>query len=154
MAETRIHPETGKTLKRGVRPMLVQYGSMIREVEVPGWYPDGGGDDDAIHNGADLRQADEAFAELRKAYAAHVKKVRLSLNLTQEEAGEIIGGGKRAFQKYESGKAPPSDAAVGLIEILAKSPKQLEVLRSLRQTPAEGGVRRKAGHKRAERLSA
>lgn len=153
MAETRIHPETGKTLRRDVRPMLVQFGSMFREVQLPGWYaePD---DDNSIHNGADMKAVDEAFADLRKAYAAHVRKVRLSLNLTQEEAGEIIGGGKRAFQKYESGKAPPSDAAVGLIEILAKSPKQLEVLREIRQAPAEGGMRRKAGHKRAERLSA
>ena len=151
MAETRIHPETGKTLKRDVRPMLVQYGSLSREVQLPGWYPDGDSDDDAIHSGADLKAADEAFAELRKAYAAHVRKVRLSLNLTQEEAGEIIGGGKRAFQKYESGKAPPSDAAVGLIEILAKSPKQLEVLRSVRQVPAAGRMRGRAGHKRPER---
>jgi HTH-type transcriptional regulator/antitoxin MqsA len=145
MTETRIHPETGKTLKRGVRPMLVQYGSMSREVDVPGWYPDGDGD--AIHSGADLKTADEAFAELRKAYAAHVRKVRLSLNLTQEEAGEIIGGGKRAFQKYESGTAPPSDAAVGLIEILAKSPKQLEVLRALRRSAGTGRVAKKAGHR-------
>jgi len=152
MTDTRIDPETGKTLKRDVRPMLVQYGSMSREVQLPGWYPDD--EDEGIHTGVDLKAADEAFAELRQAYAAHVRKVRLSLNLTQEEAGEIIGGGKRAFQKYESGKAPPSDAAVGLIEILAKSPKQLEVLRALRLRPGAGETVRKAGHKRRERLSA
>jgi len=152
MTDTRIDPETGKTLKRDVRPMLVQYGSMSREVQLPGWYPDD--EDEGIHTGVDLKAADEAFAELRQAYAAHVLKVRLSLNLTQEEAGEIIGGGKRAFQKYESGKAPPSDAAVGLIEILAKSPKQLDVLRALRLRPDGGETVRKAGHKRAERLSA
>jgi HTH-type transcriptional regulator/antitoxin MqsA len=120
MAETRIHPITGKLLKRDVRPMVVQYGSLARKVEAPGWYPDDDGD--AIHTGADLKAADEAYAELRAAYAAHVKEVRTSLDLTQEEAGEIIGGGKRAFQKYESGTAPPSDAAVGLIEILWNEP--------------------------------
>jgi len=27
------------------------------------------------------------------------------------EAGRIIGGGRRAFQKYESGATPPSEAA-------------------------------------------
>jgi transcriptional regulator with XRE-family HTH domain len=47
------------------------------------------------------------------------------LGLTQEEAGVIIGGGKRAFQKYESGRTPPSDAAVGLIEILARHPEEV-----------------------------
>lgn len=150
MAETRIHPETGKTLKRDVRPMLVQYGSMSREVQLPGWYavPD---DDNSIHSGADLKAADEAFAELRKAYAAHVKKVRLSLNLTQEEAGEIIGGGKRAFQKYESGKAPPSDAAVALIEILARHPDEVEKIREMRRNIGVGPVVKTAGHRRRER---
>lgn len=152
MADTRIHPVTGRLLKRDVRPMIVQYGSMAREVDLPGWYPDDDGD--AVHTGVDLREADEAYAELRKQYAAHVREVRKSLGLTQVEAGEIIGGGKRAFQKYESGKAPPSDAAVGLIEILARSPKQLEVLRSIRRKPVGGGAVRKAGHKRPERAVA
>src|SRR5215218_4534461 len=132
MVDSRIHPETGKLLKRGVRPMVVHYGSLVREVDVPGWYPEEE-DGDAVHSGADLRAADEAFAELRAAYAAHVREVRKSLGLTQEEAGEIIGGGRRAFQKYESGKAPPSDAAVGLIEILAIDPNKVELLRSIRR---------------------
>jgi HTH-type transcriptional regulator/antitoxin MqsA len=60
--------------------------------------------------------------------------VRKKLGLTQEEAGVIIGGGKRAFQKYESGRTPPSDAAVGLIEILARHPEEVATLRSFRMT--------------------
>jgi HTH-type transcriptional regulator/antitoxin MqsA len=75
---------------------------------------------------------DEAFKELREAYAARIKTVRKKLGLTQEEAGVIIGGGKRAFQKYESGRTPPSDAAVGLIEILARHPEEVATLRSFR----------------------
>lgn len=59
----RIHPETGATLRRGVRRQTVRYGSMAREVEVPGWYPEGGGD--GIHTGLDLTEADRAFRELR-----------------------------------------------------------------------------------------
>jgi DNA-binding transcriptional regulator YiaG len=88
---------------------------------VPGWYPEGDGD--AIHSGEDLRAYNEAFKE-REAYAARIKTVRKKLGLTQEEAG-VIGGGKRAFQKYESGRTPPSDAAVGLIEILARHPEEV-----------------------------
>jgi HTH-type transcriptional regulator/antitoxin MqsA len=99
-------------------------------VDVPGWYPEGDGD--AIHSGADLRVFNEAFKELREAYAARIKTVRKKLGLTQEEAGVIIGGGKRAFQKYESGRTPPSDAAVGLIEILARHPEEVATLRSFR----------------------
>lgn len=130
MIETRIHPETGQELRRDTRPQTVCVGSLSRVVEVSGWYPDGDGD--AIHSGEDLRAYNEAFKTLREEYAAHIKSVRKKLGLTQEEAGIIIGGGKRAFQKYESGRTPPSDAAVGLIEILARHPEEVAMLRSLR----------------------
>jgi len=133
VTDTRVHPETGKVLRRCVRAQTVSFGSMSRIVDVQGWYPDD--DSDSIHSGGDLKTSDEAFRELRTAYAAHVKAVRKRLNLTQEEAGRIIGGGRRAFQKYESGATPPSDAAVGLLEILNRHPEEVETLRSLR-TPA------------------
>ncbi len=130
MAETRIHPETGETLRRGVRRQVVRYGSLAREVEVPGWYPEGDGD--AVHTGADLAESDRVYRELREQYAQRVREVRKRLKLSQEEAGRIIGGGKRAFQKYESGATPPSDAAVGLIELLMRHPEEVETLRALR----------------------
>ncbi len=137
MADARVHPETGKLLRRDVRPQTISVGSMSSVVDVPGWYPDDDGD--SIHTGADLRASDEAFQALRTAYAAHVKAVRKKLKLTQEEAGRIIGGGRRAFQKYESGATPPSDAAVGLLEILARHPEEVETLRRLRTaTPTAG----------------
>ncbi len=37
--ETRIHPETGKVLRREVRQQFVRVGSLSQMVEVPGWYP-------------------------------------------------------------------------------------------------------------------
>jgi HTH-type transcriptional regulator/antitoxin MqsA len=137
MTETRIHPETGKTLRRGIRPQTVSFGSMTRVVDVPGWYPDD--DSDSMHSGSDLFESDRVFQELRADYAAHVRKVRKRLRLTQEEAGELIGGGRRAFQKYESGAMPPSDAAVGLIEVLDRHPEEVEFLRSIR-SPAPSGI--------------
>src|SRR5690606_22382196 len=113
-----------------VRPQTVKFGSMTRIVEAPGWYPDD--DSDSIHSGADLAESDRAFQELKAEYAAHVRKVRKRLKLTQEEAGHLIGGGRRAFQKYESGIMPPSDAAVGLIELLHRHPEEVEFLKSIR----------------------
>ena len=130
MTETRIHPETGRTLRRDVRPQVVAFGSMRRTVDVPGWYPDDDGD--SIHTGAELAESDRVFQDLKAAYAAHVRRIRKRLKLTQEEAGRIIGGGRRAFQKYESGATPPSDAAVGLIELLERHPEEIEFLRSIR----------------------
>lgn len=130
MTETRIHPETGRTLRRDTRPQVVVFGSMSRMVDVPGWYPED--DSDSIHTGAELVESDRVFQELKAAYAAHVRRVRKRLKLTQEEAGRIIGGGRRAFQKYESGATPPSDAAVGLIELLERHPEEIAFLRSIR----------------------
>lgn len=130
MSETRIHPETGSTLRRDVRLQVVAFGSMRRTVDVPGWYPDDDGD--SIHTGAELAESDRVFQDLKVAYAAHVRRIRKRLKLTQEEAGRIIGGGRRAFQKYESGTTPPSDAAVGLIALLERHPEEIEFLRSIR----------------------
>jgi HTH-type transcriptional regulator/antitoxin MqsA len=130
MEETRIHPETGETLRRDVRRERIAYGPLWREVDLPGWYPEGEGD--AVHSGVDLAEADRVFKELKKEYGAHVRKVRKALGLTQEEAGRLIGGGKRAFQKYESGATPPSEAAMGLIEVLARHPEAMETLRAVR----------------------
>lgn len=133
MSETQIHPVTGKVLRRDVRPQTVVVGSLSRTLDVPGWYPDD--DSDGVHSGVDLKEMDEVYKALRGQYAARVKAVRKKLGLTQEEAGVIIGGGKRAFQKYESGRTPPSDAAVGLIELLARHPEEVATLRKFRLAP-------------------
>ena len=135
MSNTRIHPETGKTLRRDVRPQTVAFASMSCVVDVPGWYPHD--DSDSIHTGAELAASDAAYLELRKTYGLRVRAVRKKLKLTQEEAGRIIGGGRRAFQKYERGATPPSDAAIGLIEILARHPEDLEILREVRTVSSE-----------------
>ena len=131
MGQTRIHPKTGEVLCRDTRLQTLSVGSLSREVEVPGWYPEDNGD--SIHSGAELQAIDQAYLELRAAYAARVKAVRKKLGLTQEEAGRIIGGGRRAFQKYERGTMQPSEAAVGLIEILDRHPEELTTLRNIRR---------------------
>lgn len=130
MTETRFHPETGKRLTRQTRREIVAFGPLKREVEVQGWYPDD--DSDSLHTGADLKQANAAFKDLRAAYPGHVKTIRKKLGLTQEKAGLLIGGGKRAFQKYEAGTLLPSDAAMGLLEILNQRPDAIAILETLR----------------------
>lgn len=157
MTQTRIHPETGQVLSRSFRDQTVSVGSLSRTIEVPGWYSDD--DSDSIHSGADLQTLNDTYKELRVAYAARVKAVRKKLRLTQEEAGRIIGGGRRAFQKYESGTTPPSDAAVGLLEILDRHPEELETLKSIRSRTSPTGLfteampqgRAESGTRRARR---
>ncbi len=72
--ETRVHPVTGKALRRDVRAQVVSLGSVSRTVGVPGWYPED--DSDPIHSGADLAESDRAFRELRATGAACGDEVR------------------------------------------------------------------------------
>jgi HTH-type transcriptional regulator / antitoxin MqsA len=129
---SRIHPQTGEQLNRDTRPMSVRVGPFTEEVMVAGWYPEGAGD--AIHTGADLAAYEAARKRLAMQYAAHLRASRKRWRLTQEQAGKLIGGGKRAFQKYETGKALPTEAAVGLIELLNADAENLERLRRIRAT--------------------
>lgn len=131
MTDTRIHPVTGQVLSRKVRMQTVAFGSLSAEVEVPGWYPED--DSDSIHSGRDLAKKEEVFQELREAYGKRVRQIRKDLKLTQVEAGKIVGGGPRAFQKYERGVMAPSEAAIGLLEILSIDPEKLSVLKGLRK---------------------
>jgi len=64
-----------------------------------------------------------------------IRRIRKKLRLTQEAAGLVIGGGPRAFQKYESGDLLPSRAISSALVLLDHDPKALAVLRA-RQSKA------------------
>jgi len=157
MTDIRIHPVTGQALSRQVRMQTVTFGSLSKEVEVPGWYPED--DSDSIHSGRDLEKKEEVFQELRQAYGQRVRKIRKDLKLTQVEAGSIVGGGPRAFQKYESGVMAPSEAAIGLLEILSVDPSKLSILKGLRKINSSisevvEAKRRVSRHSRRDQASA
>jgi len=69
--ETMIHPETGETLYRDVRPIKYTYKSESVIVDQPGWYPKNGNDYDGILSQEDSRVADKA---LRIMKARHQQK--------------------------------------------------------------------------------
>jgi DNA-binding transcriptional regulator YiaG len=61
------------------------------------------------------------------------RKVPLSesvvrLRLSQRKAGELLGGGPRAFQKYESGEVMVSAAMSNLLRLLDKDPRRVKEL--------------------------
>jgi HTH-type transcriptional regulator/antitoxin MqsA len=128
--KTQIHPETGATLHRDRRRKTVHFGGLSKTVDVEGWYPDGDGD--SIHTGAELAPVEAALRELKEQFPDHIRASRKRWKLTQEQAGAILGGGKRAFQKYETGQAVPTYAAIALIELVNASPENLEILKRLR----------------------
>lgn len=129
--KTRLHPETGETLERGYRPLLIAYKGLDETVNMPGWYPKNG--DDGIFSKEDRKVYGKALRRLKARYEKlllpeEIKSVRKKLHLSQEEAGVRIGGGPRAFQKYESGDVLPSRAISNLLTILGKEPAMLNLL--------------------------
>ena len=61
-----------------------------------------------------------------------IRRIRKKLHLTQQAAGLLIGGGPRAFQKYESGDLLPSRAISSALILLAHNPEALDVLKARR----------------------
>lgn len=130
-SEVKLHPETGKELVRAVYSRNISYKGLSKTIEMPGWYTRNG--DDAIYTKNDLREYDKAIKQLKAEYeqilsSTQIKEIRKKLKLTQAEAGKLIGGGPRAFQKYESGEILPSKAASNLLRLLDKSPSLLKEL--------------------------
>jgi HTH-type transcriptional regulator/antitoxin MqsA len=126
----RLHPDTGANLTRGVRPTTVEYrrGSVL--VDLPGWYPDGGGDGEGLHDAADMRVLDRALNRLKAEAeglpdADEIRRIRRRLRLSQRRAGELLGGGPRAFQKYEAGDVLVSRPMANLLKLLDAEPSLL-----------------------------
>ena len=58
--------------------------------------------------------------------ATEIRKVRKRLKLTQKKAGEIFGGGIRAFSQYERGITRPGKSADTLLRLLDRHPELLD----------------------------
>ncbi len=69
-----------------------------------------------------------------------MQAIREGLGLTQEEAGRLLGGGPRAFTKYEAGSLKPRAAAINLLRVLELYPDALGVLRGGELHPASSRV--------------
>ena len=67
-----------------------------------------------------------------------IRSIREMLSLTQAEAGEIIGGGPRAFTKYEAGTVQPAASVVNLLRVLEANPSGVRILKPDRQRPMSG----------------
>ena len=57
-----------------------------------------------------------------------IRSIRERLGLTQAEAGELIGGGPRAFTKYEAGTVRPAASVINLLRVLEAHPNALATL--------------------------
>jgi HTH-type transcriptional regulator/antitoxin MqsA len=112
--------------------MTFTYRGQSVTVDMPGWYGDPPAE--SIHNGEDMKVSDRAL-NLMKARVEglleppDIKRIRKKLRLSQQAAGDLIGGGPRAFQKYEAGDALPSRAICSALILLDRDPSALEALK-------------------------
>ncbi len=72
---------------------------------------------------------------------ADIRRIREALGLNQVEAGELLGGGIRAFQKYESGTVSPSATTISLLRILEAEPTALGALTGTATPVQQTGLR-------------
>ena len=126
-----VSPETGAPMERGVRPLTLTYKGQSITVDMPGWYSDQ--PEDGIFTGEDMKTSDRALNRLKARSEGllepeEIKRIRKHLNLTQEAAGDLIGGGPRAFQKYEAGDLLPSRAVCNALLLLDHDPTGLNIL--------------------------
>lgn len=131
MAENSVCPETGAPMRRDARPMTLRYKDQVITFDMPGWYCEAS--DQTIHTGVDMKVSDRML-NLLKARSDRliepeaIRRIRKKLGLSQAAAGELIGGGPRAFQKYEAGDLLPSRAISSALALLDHDPKGLQVL--------------------------
>jgi HTH-type transcriptional regulator / antitoxin MqsA len=126
-----VCPETGAPMRRGVRPMTLTYKSETATFDMPGWYCEAS--EEGIHTGEDMKLSDRMLNRLKARTEGllepeEIRRIRKKLGLNQVDAGEIIGGGPRAFQKYEAGDLLPSKAISSALVLLDRDPAALSVL--------------------------
>lgn len=131
MTNHTVDPETGAQLRRDVRPFTLTYKGESITFDMPGWYGDR--PDDGVFDPEDMKVSDRALNRLKARTEGllepeEIRRIRKKLGLTQENAGQLIGGGPRAFQKYETGDALPSRAISSALVLLDNDPKALTVL--------------------------
>ena len=130
-----VCPLTGAPMHRGIKPMTLSYKGLSITIDMPGWYCDQS--DESIHTGDDMKISDRGLNRLKARIEgllepAAIKRIRKKLGLTQALAGELIGGGPRAFQKYETGELLPSRAISSALVLLDHAPENLAVLETHR----------------------
>lgn len=113
------------------RSDTVEYKGKTARVRVKGHWCDKCGE--AVLEGPALVRRQDAFLALRARVEGvpgprEVAAIREHLKLSQRRAGELLGGGPRAFQKYESGEQQVSVPMANLLRLLKKDPRRLREL--------------------------
>lgn len=137
-----VCPETGAPMHRDTRPITLTYKGDTVTFDMPGWYCDTCAE--SVHIGADMKISDRMLNRLKARHEGllapeDIRRIRRKLGLSQAAAGAVIGGGPRAFQKYEAGDLLPSRAIGSALLLLDHDPAALRVLVARRGKGPDGG---------------
>jgi HTH-type transcriptional regulator / antitoxin MqsA len=119
----------------GERPDTIEYKGHTTQISTEGWWCNAC--EEGILDGAALKKSEEAFMALKASVdgilgGAAVAEIRKKLKLSQRGAGELLGGGPRAFQKYESGQVMVSAPMSNLLQLLERDPRRVEELKQIK----------------------
>ncbi len=62
--------------------------------------------------------------------SSEIKKIRESLNYTQDAFGKILGGGAKAFARYENGSVTQSKPMNNLLKIIHAYPTSISIIKN------------------------
>lgn len=129
--ETRSCPACGGNADRAVRARVIRYRGLATTIQQPAWWCRECGE--GALDSKDAAIADRTFAELRASAEgvlgpSRIAAVRKCLGLSQRKAGEVLGGGARAFQRYEAGAVVISKPMSNLLTMLEQDPALLELI--------------------------
>ena len=133
--KARPCPACGGMMVRASRPDTITYKAETISIQQPGWWCQDC--EEAEFDPEDQEAADRAFQGLRAKVDGillpeQVRAIRKRLGLSQRKAGELLGGGPRAFQKYERGQVTVSKPMSNLLRLLDADPTGLADLSSER----------------------
>ncbi len=123
--------ECGSKMFRDTKPDTLTYKGQSITINQPGYYCSGC--DEVVITGKDAKATEASFCELKaKAEGLltpeQVKEIRKMLKLSQAKAGEILGGGPRAFYKYEKGLTLLSRPMHNQLILLSHHPEMINEL--------------------------
>jgi HTH-type transcriptional regulator/antitoxin MqsA len=138
----RIHPETGKELRRGERDMTVAFKGMTRVVRMKGWFPEGS--DDGIFARGDGAALDAALAEMKAEYVRDVRilarrvvtkiaALEPSRKISNKSLSVLLTGSPNSFSKYVLGQAIPSHPTMILLRLLDKRPQLVKEIQTMKR---------------------
>ena len=145
---TRTCPVCAGRMTLEKREDSLTYLGREKRLKVEGWWCNNC--DEAVFEGPALIASERAFLELKAEVDGvlgpeAVARVREKLGLSQRKAGELLGGGPRAFQKYEAGKQAVSVPMSHLLALLAHDPSLLRVIKGAAAvSPKEKELSRRA----------